>query len=133
MYQHSKYYRLMGNRLIRTCEELKDIRDAKPKIAYLISDEEKKQNRKIVFGDCNLASPRYKWCCPYDFFIVIYAENVAIQGFNEEQKEILLRHELNHVGVDFEGNENKFYIIPHDVEDFYSIIGKYGIRWEERG
>ncbi len=48
-----------------------------------------------------------------DFFIVVYEPN--IEYFTDRQIEILLRHELHHVGIDFDGNENKYYIVPHDV------------------
>ena len=42
---------------------------------------------------------------------------------------MLIRHELHHVGIDFEGNENKYYIVPHDVEEFWEIINDNGLRW----
>lgn len=131
MLQHSKEYRQIANRLIKTLPEFRDIREAKPKIAYLVSDEEKKQNRKIILGDCNLVSNRYKWCCPYDFFIVIYEPNIEVYGFGDKQKETLMRHELHHVGIDFEGVENKYYIVPHDIEEFWHIIDDCGLRWCE--
>ena len=131
MLQHSEEYRHIANRLIETLPEFRDIREAKPKIAYLVSDEEKKQNRKIIFGDCNLVSSRYKWCCPYDFFIVVYEPNIEAYGFGDKQKETLMRHELHHVGIDFEGVENKYYIVPHDVEEFWHIIDDCGLRWCE--
>ncbi len=127
--EHSKKYRLIANKLIRNLPEFKDIRDTDVKIAYLASDEEKKKNRKIVFADCNLVSKRYKWCCQYDFFIVVYEPN--IEYFTDRQIEILLRHELHHVGIDFDGNENKYYIVPHDVEEFWEIIKDNGLRWCE--
>lgn len=129
MMQHSKEYRLIANRLIRTLPEFKDIKDTDVKIAYLASDEEKRKNRKIVFADCNLVSSRYKWSCKYDFFIVVYQPNV--ERFTPEQMETLLRHELHHVGIDFEGNENKYYVVPHDIEEFWDIINDKGLRWCE--
>lgn len=89
--EHSKKYRLMANKLIRTLPEFADIKAAKVKIAYLSSLEEKKRNKRTIFADCNLVSDRYSWCCPYDFFIVVYEPNVV--GFSEKQLETLLRHE----------------------------------------
>jgi len=74
-------------------------------------------------------SKRYKWCCEYDFFIVVYEPNIEL--FTDKQVEILLRHELHHVGIDFESNENKYYIVPHDVEEFWEIINNNGLRWCE--
>ena len=87
--EHSKKYRLMANKLIRTLPEFADIKAAKVKIAYLSSLEEKKRNKRTIFADCNLVSDRYSWCCPYDFFIVVYEPNVV--GFSEKQLETLLR------------------------------------------
>lgn len=127
--QHSKKYRLIANRLIRTLPEFKAIRDTGVKIAYLASDEEKKKNRKIVFADCNLVSRRYKWCCEYDFFIVVYEPNVEF--LSDQQIKTLLRHELHHVGIDFDSDENQYYLVPHDVEEFWDIINDCGLRWCE--
>lgn len=45
---------------------------------------------------------------------------------------ILLEHELLHIGVNTDGNEPSFYIVPHDIEDFRSIIEKYGTDWSDK-
>ena len=42
---------------------------------------------------------------------------------------ILMRHELKHIGVNTNGEEPTFEIVPHDVEDFRSILKTYGIDW----
>lgn len=63
------------------------------------------------------------------FFIVVYEPNVV--GFSEKQLETLLRHELHHVGIDFEKDETGFYVKPHDVEEFWNIIDDVGLRWCE--
>ncbi len=128
MLQYSEEYKEIGERLLKDLPEFQTVREAEPKIAFLVSDEEKKKNRQIIFGDCNLVSQRYKWCCPYDFFIVIYELNVTGYGFDEKQKETLIRHELHHIGVDLDGNETKYYIVPHDVEEFWHIINDCGLR-----
>lgn len=127
--QHSKKYRLIATRLIRNLREFSDIKAAGVKIAYLSSQEEKKRNKRIIFADCNLVSDRYKWCCPYDFFIVVYEPNVL--GMSEKQLEILMRHELHHIGIDFDKTETSFYVVPHDVEEFWNIIDDYGLKWSE--
>lgn len=119
----------MATKLIRSLPEFSDIKAAGVKIAYLSSQEEKKRNKRIIFADCNLVSDRYKWCCPYDFFIVVYEPNVL--GMSEKQMQILLRHELHHVGIDFEKTETGFYVVPHDVEEFWDIIDDYGLKWSE--
>jgi hypothetical protein len=30
-----------------------------------------------------------------------------------------------------DGNEETYYVRPHDVEDFYKILERYGIGWNE--
>ncbi len=125
--KHERKYRLIGQKLIKTLEEFGDIAASGVKIAYLSSDEAKKQNRRIVFGQCYKVNKNYSWCCKYDFFIVIYEPNIEL--FNDDQIETLIRHELHHVGVDFDGNETKYYIVPHDVEEFWEIINDKGLDW----
>lgn len=127
--KHSKKYRMIAQKLIKTLPEFEDIRESGAKIAYLESDEEKKKNRKIIFADCNLVNSRYKWCCNYDFFVVVYEPNV--EDFNKEMIETLIRHELHHVGVDYSGDEVKFYCKPHDVEEFWKIIDDCGLEWSD--
>ncbi len=125
--KRSAKYKRIGDRLIRTLPEFEYIKDSGARIAYLASDEEKKKNRKIVFADCTKVSPRYSWCCKYDFFIVVYEMNTIL--FTPEQIEILIKHELHHVGVDSENNDDAFYIVPHDVEEFWDVINEHGLTW----
>ena len=56
-----------------------------------------------------------------------YCPNVS--GMSDEQMEILLYHELLHVGMDDTGEEVKYIVNPHDVEDFRAVIDRYGIDW----
>ncbi|MBR2528824.1 MAG: hypothetical protein IKE58_10195 [Blautia sp.] len=42
---------------------------------------------------------------------------------------ILLYHELLHVGVNERSGEMVYVVNPHDVEDFRTIIDRYGIDW----
>lgn len=125
--EHCRKYRTIGQRLIRTKEKFGDIAAAGVKIAYLSSWEEKKKDKKIVYADCNKVNPRYAWCCKYDFFIVVYEPNV--EDFTAKQLEILIEHELMHIGVDFDGTDITFYVKPHDIEEFRDIIDQYGIDW----
>ena len=99
------------------------------RIAYLSSDEEKKKNKRIIHAECTKVDDKYSWCCRYDFFITVYESNII--DFTEEQIEILIEHELRHVGLDVSGKEPKYYIVPHDIEEFWDIINKYGLHWSE--
>lgn len=63
---------------------------------------EKKKDRKTVFADCEKIQDKYKWAIPYDFAITVYYKNTI--GFSEKQMEILIFHELLHVGIDYGEN-----------------------------
>ena len=127
--EHSKQYRMIGTKLIRTMPEFEDLKNSDVKIAYLSSDEPKKKDRRLIFAECCKVDDKYKWCCKYDFFIVVYEPNIS--WFTTKQLIILIRHELHHVGIDFTGQEVKYYIVPHDVEEFWEIINDHGLKWSD--
>jgi hypothetical protein len=52
-----------------------------------------------------------------------------VDGMTERQLEILMYHELLHVGMTEDGEDVKYIVNPHDVEEFRTIIDKYGIDW----
>ncbi len=128
--RHERKYMTIGKRLIRTLPEFADIADSDVRIAYLSSDEEKRKNRRIVFGECHRVSKQYAWCCRYDFFIVVYEPN--IDYFTDTQIELLIRHELHHVGIEYTDRGIRYYVVPHDVEEFWEIIDEHGIEWSDR-
>ena len=127
MLERSQKYKKIGQRLIRNIPDLKWIREMGIRIAYLSSDEEKKKNKRIIHAECTKVDEKYSWCCRYDFFITVYEPN--IEYFTDQQIDILMEHELRHVGIDYSGKEPKYYIVPHDIEEFWSIIDKYGLLW----
>ena len=78
-------------------------------------------------GQCELVPARYKWSVPYDFTITIFLPNV--ERFSDKQMKVLMLHELLHVGIEIDGNEEKYKIRPHDYEEFAKIIAEYGLDW----
>ena len=62
---------------------------------------------------------------PCDFTITVFEPNC--EGMTDEQLRILLLHELMHVGItiDKDGAE-AYHIVPHDLEDFRAIVGRFG-------
>jgi predicted metallopeptidase len=52
-----------------------------------------------------------------------------IERLTDKQLEIVILHELMHVGIEHDGNEEIYYIKQHDVEDFRTIIDRYGLDW----
>lgn len=98
------------------------------RIAFLRSSKLKKSKGRLVCGECILVKENYKWCCPYDFMIVLYGPNTA--GMTGEQLKILLWHELLHVGMSMNiDGEPVYRIVSHDVEDFRVILNKHGFDW----
>lgn len=118
-------YQKIAQELIDTRPELEDIKNSDITIICLASDQEKKSNGKLIFGQTEKIADKYKWGIPCDFTITIFDPNVAY--WTEEQMKILMLHELLHVGVD----GDRLYIRPHDLEDFKSIIAEYGVDWAE--
>lgn len=124
----SEKYERIANKLIFENEELNFL--ASVKILYVSSDKERKSNGKVVFGSCEKVPNKYRFLIPYDFIIRVYAPNISY--FDDKQIEILLHHELLHIHIE-EGKdgEMKCSCNPHDIEDFKSIIGKYGVDWAD--
>lgn len=126
--QKSKKYTAIGKKLIETLPEFKEIKDSDVRLAFVVSDEEKRGNHKTVLADCNLFPKRLQWLREtYDFYIVVYEPNVSYM--EPWQIETVIRHELHHVGIDYNGNEPSYYVAPHDYEDFADIIKEHGIDW----
>lgn len=130
MIERANDLKYLANRLIKANADLNYIRDGKVKFVVLRSDEEKYKDGKAVLGECIKVQKNYKWCVKYDFMIVIYTQNTA--GMSDKQIEILLNHELRHIGVDLDGKEPRYYIVPHDIEEFWAIINTYGLDWQVR-
>ena len=122
-------YAEIGASLIATDSLLEYIRESEVTIVYLASDQEKTKSGKEVFGECEKVPDKYKWAVPCDFTVTIFEPNV--ERFSREQLEILILHELLHVGIEKDGNEETYYIRPHDVEDFREIIDRYGMDWND--
>ena len=126
--QISEEFAKIGAMVIEKEESLVDISNSHATIVYLTSENAKMQNGKKVCGQCEKVPDKYKWSVPADFTITIFLPN--IEGFTDEQKEILIFHELKHVGIAFNADGTETYSInPHDYEDFKEIIDRFGTEW----
>lgn len=121
-------YSIIANELINTMPELEYIKESMVTIIYLESDLEKKLKNRTINGECEKVPDKYKWAVPCDFTITIFNPNV--ERFSDDQIRILLFHELLHVGIEVDGNEEKYFIKPHDYEEFKTIIDRYGMDWD---
>jgi len=120
-------YTEIGHELIETEPELNELKESGLTIIFLASEDEKKKAGKLIFGQCEKVSEKYKWGIPCDFTITVFEPNV--EDFTDDQIRILLFHELLHIG--FNENSGEPYVKPHDLEDFKVIIDRYGTHWSE--
>lgn len=120
MYELSEEIKMIGEQVIDKFEKFEKIKGLR--IAYVFCDRKKKSNGNVVFADCAKVSDKNKVLCGYDFCITFYYDSLML---TEEKKEILMEHELMHIGVDDAG----FFIVPHDLSDFKEIVEKYGVDW----
>lgn len=98
-------------------------------IGYVTSEEAPERNGKKKCAECiALKKAEQKQFYPHDYLIKVYEPNVAYM--NDMQKAILMEHELLHINASQDDKgELKLGIRPHDIEDFASIIDKYGHDW----
>ena len=120
--------RRTADKLIKERPDLEYLRNSGVRFTVLSSDQEKQKDRKLVLGECEKVPDKYKWKIPYDFLIYIYEPNCV--DLSDKQREILLVHELRHIGIDLEGKEPRYFVYPHDVEEFWSIIDEFGLKWQ---
>ena len=126
--EKSTLFEEMAQELINTAPELAYIKNSQVRIIYLVSNQAKKSGTKIVHGECEKIPAKYRWAIPADFSITLFAPNN--EHMNDRQLEILLFHELLHVGIEPADNgEESYSIVPHDLEDFKVVIDKFGTDW----
>ena len=126
----SEEYAEIGARVIEEEDSLIDLRNSQATIVYLTSEKQMNAKGKVVCAECEKVPDKYKWSIPADFTITVFLPNV--EGFSEEQKRILMFHELKHVGIVFNADGSETYsTVPHDYEDFKEIIDRYGTDWSK--
>ena len=104
-----------------------NLRNAKTKCLFY--DKARKQGGKVVLGTAEAVSSKFRYLTNIDFIISIYEGTWDIMA--EQEKKALVDHELSHcfVGEDKQGNPI-YKTIPHDFEEFKSIIERYGL-WQD--
>ena len=125
--ERSRSLTRIGRKLISTMPELAYIRGSNVRIVFLTSDLEKKKGSRLVHGQCEKVPEKFKWKVPYDFMITVFLPTV--ERLTRDQMRILLFHELLHVGIEVDGNEEKYTVREHDYEEFKEIISRYGLDW----
>lgn len=122
-YEVADDLRELGEKIITAMPELSVIRDYDAKIGYVRSYEAKKDKGRSINADCRKINGTFTAYLPFDFIITFYEPNVY--HMSENQKKILMLHELRHIGI----GERGFRIENHEVEDFRDILDRFGIEW----
>ena len=120
----SKELKQLGEAIINKFPELQFINIYGIKVGYVLSYENK-GGQKITYADCKKLGEVYKAYLPFDFIVTFYYFNTEL--LDENQKKILMLHELKHIQI----NERGLSVRPHDIEDFKDILDKYGNEWNE--
>lgn len=123
----SEYLETLGNTVINSLPELGFIKDCEIKIGYVMCYEEKKHNGKSVMADCRKVTSVYAAYIPYDFIITFYDANIS--HLSENHLKVLMWHELKHIGINDKTLKTEYKIVPHEIEDFYSITDRLGTKW----
>lgn len=127
-YETSEELRSLGESVIKAFpEELRTIVDFDVKIGYVLSYEAKKDKGKAIAADCRKVTGTYTAYLPFDFIITFYEPNMYYMTKN--QKQILMLHELKHIGI----GERGLRVEPHNIEDFESILRRFGLSWNHNG
>lgn len=122
-------YERIAQELIETEPELRYIKDSRVKITYLESDVARKNGPdKLVLGECEKVQAKNKWAITADFTITVFKNNCV--GLTADQMRVLLFHELLHIGIELGPEGDEIYSVKkHDLEDFKTIIDRYGTDW----
>ena len=124
-------YEKIASEVIDSIEELHFIKELEIKVGYVKSYEEKMNKGNAVMADCRKVKEIYQCFIPFDFIITVYEPNVSF--LTDNQMKALLWHELKHIGINEITLSLTYRVVPHDIEDFYSIIDRLGTRWDEPG
>lgn len=122
----SKEMRKLAEQIINKFPEFSFINEYEIKIGYVLS-QEKPPSSKIKYADCEKVKLKHQAWLPYDFIITFYEPNTEL--LSENQKIILMLHELKHIGI----GERGLKLEEHDSEDFKDILKQYGIDWNMYG
>lgn len=123
MFEKSADLETLAKKVISESADLKHLDNPSLHIVYMYCDKEKTSNGKKVYADTTKLNDKTKAVAGCDFIITFYRPNCS--ALDEARMKILMYHELRHVGF----KDGKFSILPHEVEDFKSIIEQHGMNW----
>lgn len=126
-YERSEELKELALKVIDEHPDLHFIRIMDISFDCVMSSKEKTTKGNNVLGECIKVEELYQAYIPYDFLIIIYGPNIS--HLSDEQKKILMYHELLHIDFIEKDGEIKYRVKPHDVEEFNVIMETYGSDW----
>jgi hypothetical protein len=104
------------------------------RIDYVFASEPLKEKGKVVWGRAKKIGGLNAWLAsetkfreaatPEEFFVIEICKQTW-QQLDEKSRRALTDHELSHLDVDME--TGKLSLLPHDLEEFNSIVRRYGL------
>ena len=119
MYTEAPELEEIAEEIIYLRDNLYHIRENDYSIGYFYKNGDDTGDCKSL-GTCQRVTGILEYYTDHDYIICI---NERVLGtMSDAQLEILLYHELMHIGEDFD-------IVKHDVEDFYTLLKEFGVDW----
>lgn len=122
MYEIDDSLKTLADKVIKAHEELAHLDDEELRIVFMRTDKAKSSKGRTVYADTEKLNDKHAALTGAQFVITFYADS---EQLDERRLEILMYHELRHVGWDC----GSCFMIPHDCEDFRDIINEYGADW----
>lgn len=129
--EYAEAFGKLADQVIDAIEELHFIKEMEIKVGYVKSYEAKTNKGCIVYADCRKVNAIYQCFVPYDFIITVYEPNAM--ELSENQLKVLLWHEMRHIGINERTLATTYRLMEHEVDDFHSILDRFGTRWNEPG
>jgi hypothetical protein len=102
------------------------------RIGLVMREPAAKSGGKVVYGQARKVSEQDKLFIPYDFIIVLAADEW--RALTPIQRRALIDHELCHCKVEYDQDGDLTYkIVRHDIEEFNCILERYGWWWPSAG
>lgn len=126
-FEVSKPLEELGTQVISQMRELRELKEFGIRIGYVLSNKAKQEKGSLVLADVRKVTEIYSAYLPFDVVITFYEPN--IDYMNDNQKKVVMWHELKHIQVTPKG----ISIRPHDFEDFNTIYSRFGLNWKDPG
>lgn len=123
MYEVSEELKEIAERVMDKRKDVMHLKDLEVRLIFLKCNKEIRRVKNVTYADTEKVKDKYKSIMNADFIITFYT--AVTDDLSEEQMETLMWHELKHVGYD----GDRCWIIPHDTQDFRTILIECGVDW----